>query len=293
MYTAPPLPFSHSRICDQALSLTALWIGTTVFISTSFGSQFFRLMASKNICSDGYTQNFESFDPSAVGIELTTRLVSRGVACPCNGFCASSVGIWFFGDGHDDDAFRAAARFSWGTGHAADDCWCEAALEGLLSVLPITKQDKSQCQRTPMIDRQAKINPESAAPHGTLQLYLQTPCLWSRASFWPIFRRMSESSILENGSKPRLLLLGNRRYTPVPCCLWLNVRSGKSSIQRVVFHKMQPNLTLFLESTTKIMKDNIKYVHLVESGKLRVVRSSIFKFGISQDKSTFLTRRLI
>jgi hypothetical protein len=36
-------------------------------------------------------------------------------------------------------------------------------------------------------------------------------------------------------------------------------RSGKSSIQRVVFHKMQPNETLFLESTTKITKDNIKY----------------------------------
>jgi hypothetical protein len=56
---------------------------------------------------------------------------------------------------------------------------------------------------------------------------------------------------------------------------------------------MQPNLTLFLESTTKIMKDNIKYAGLVTSGKLRVVRSSTFKFGISQDKSTFLTRRLI
>src|SRR5271170_491454 len=104
---------------------------------------------------------------------------------------------------------------------------------------------------------------------------------------------MSESSILESGSKPRLLLLGNRRSTLSLLSMTDVVRSGKSSIQRVVFHKMQPNLMLFLESTTKIMKDNIKYVHLVESGKLRVVRSSIFKFRISQDKSTFLTRRLI
>ena len=37
-------------------------------------------------------------------------------------------------------------------------------------------------------------------------------------------------------------------------------RSGKSSIQRVVFHKMSPTETLFLESTSKINKDNIQYV---------------------------------
>ena len=34
-------------------------------------------------------------------------------------------------------------------------------------------------------------------------------------------------------------------------------RSGKSSIQKVVFHKMTPNETLFLESTNKIIKDDI------------------------------------
>ncbi|KAI9095161.1 Gtr1/RagA G protein conserved region-domain-containing protein [Phlyctochytrium arcticum] len=44
--------------------------------------------------------------------------------------------------------------------------------------------------------------------------------------------------------KPRLLLMGLRR-------------SGKSSIERVVFHKMSPNETLFVESTTKIEKDDI------------------------------------
>ncbi|XP_044735216.1 ras-related GTP-binding protein C [Chrysoperla carnea] len=44
--------------------------------------------------------------------------------------------------------------------------------------------------------------------------------------------------------KPRILLMGLRR-------------SGKSSIQKVVFHKMSPNETLFLGSTNKIVKDDI------------------------------------
>ncbi|KAE8163855.1 Gtr1/RagA G protein conserved region-domain-containing protein [Aspergillus tamarii] len=35
------------------------------------------------------------------------------------------------------------------------------------------------------------------------------------------------------------------------------IRSGKSSIASVVFHKMPPNETLFLESTTRIQKDSI------------------------------------
>lgn len=44
--------------------------------------------------------------------------------------------------------------------------------------------------------------------------------------------------------KPRILLMG------LP-------RSGKSSIQKVVFHKVSPNETLFLESTNKIVKEDI------------------------------------
>ncbi|XP_069031850.1 ras-related GTP binding Cb [Embiotoca jacksoni] len=47
-----------------------------------------------------------------------------------------------------------------------------------------------------------------------------------------------------SADKPRILLMGLRR-------------SGKSSIQKVVFHKMSPNDTLFLESTNKIYKDDI------------------------------------
>ncbi|KAJ2991317.1 hypothetical protein HDV02_003856 [Globomyces sp. JEL0801] len=45
-------------------------------------------------------------------------------------------------------------------------------------------------------------------------------------------------------SKPRLLLMGLRR-------------SGKSSIQNVVFHKMQPNDTLFLDSTSKVSRNDV------------------------------------
>ncbi|XP_035705342.1 ras-related GTP-binding protein C isoform X2 [Folsomia candida] len=44
--------------------------------------------------------------------------------------------------------------------------------------------------------------------------------------------------------KPRIVLMGLRR-------------SGKSSIQKVVFHKMAPNETLFLESTNKVVKEDI------------------------------------
>jgi len=44
--------------------------------------------------------------------------------------------------------------------------------------------------------------------------------------------------------RPKILIMGLRR-------------SGKSSIQKVVFHKMSPNETLFLEATNKIQKDDI------------------------------------
>jgi hypothetical protein len=45
--------------------------------------------------------------------------------------------------------------------------------------------------------------------------------------------------------KPRVLLMGLKK-------------SGKSSIQKVVFQKMSPNETLFLESTTKLVKSGMK-----------------------------------
>ncbi|XP_018324641.1 ras-related GTP-binding protein C [Agrilus planipennis] len=51
--------------------------------------------------------------------------------------------------------------------------------------------------------------------------------------------------------KPRILLMGLRR-------------SGKSSIQKVVFYKMSPNETLFLESTNKIVKNDINNSSFVQ-----------------------------
>ena len=60
--------------------------------------------------------------------------------------------------------------------------------------------------------------------------------------------------------KPRLLLMGLKRYITVPndpsrSGLNYYKRSGKSSISNVVFHKMPPGDTLFLETTTQIKKE--------------------------------------
>ncbi|VVC90527.1 unnamed protein product [Leptidea sinapis] len=61
----------------------------------------------------------------------------------------------------------------------------------------------------------------------------------------------SDNTSLQEDHKPRILLMGLRR-------------SGKSSIQKVVFHKMSPNETLFLESTNKIVKDDINNSSFVQ-----------------------------
>ncbi|KAL4716047.1 hypothetical protein ACJJTC_002812 [Scirpophaga incertulas] len=60
-----------------------------------------------------------------------------------------------------------------------------------------------------------------------------------------------DTTSLPEDHKPRILLMGLRR-------------SGKSSIQKVVFHKMSPNETLFLESTNKIVKDDINNSSFVQ-----------------------------
>jgi Ras-related GTP-binding protein C/D len=60
-----------------------------------------------------------------------------------------------------------------------------------------------------------------------------------------------DNATTNNENKPRLLLMGLRR-------------SGKSSIQKVVFHKMSPNETLFLESTSKIVKNDISNSSFVQ-----------------------------
>lgn len=64
----------------------------------------------------------------------------------------------------------------------------------------------------------------------------------------------NDHQISDMDKKPRILLMGLHR-------------SGKSSIQKVVFHKMSPSDTLFLESTNKIVillsVSFVAYVQLV------------------------------
>jgi hypothetical protein len=43
---SPPRPASHSRMCDHARSFTALWMGTTTFMSGARGSCFLRAIAA-------------------------------------------------------------------------------------------------------------------------------------------------------------------------------------------------------------------------------------------------------
>lgn len=61
--------------------------------------------------------------------------------------------------------------------------------------------------------------------------------------------------------RPRLLLMGQSRYEIAPHFrvqfLMFILRSGKSSISSVVFQKLPPNETLFLESTPRIQKDQM------------------------------------
>eukprot|EP00005_Dracoamoeba_jomungandri_P004803 CAMPEP_0174249950 /NCGR_PEP_ID=MMETSP0439-20130205/263_1 /TAXON_ID=0 /ORGANISM="Stereomyxa ramosa, Strain Chinc5" /LENGTH=348 /DNA_ID=CAMNT_0015329895 /DNA_START=752 /DNA_END=1798 /DNA_ORIENTATION=+ len=54
-----------------------------------------------------------------------------------------------------------------------------------------------------------------------------------------------------SSDKPRILIMGLRR-------------SGKSSIQKVVFHKMSPNETLFLETTNRVIKNDISNSSFVQ-----------------------------
>ncbi|XP_031632305.1 ras-related GTP-binding protein C [Contarinia nasturtii] len=69
--------------------------------------------------------------------------------------------------------------------------------------------------------------------------------------YTPFSESECNTSLNNDEQKPRILLMGLRR-------------SGKSSIQKVVFHKMSPNETLFLESTNKIVKDDINNSSFVQ-----------------------------
>ena len=64
---------------------------------------------------------------------------------------------------------------------------------------------------------------------------------------------MSLSGVLQTMAAMQVTL----KVGVITTCMCVFFRSGKSSIQKVVFHKMSPNETLFLESTNKIVKDGI------------------------------------
>lgn len=88
----------------------------------------------------------------------------------------------------------------------------------------------------------------------------------------------TSSQNFQNGVevKPRVLLMGLKK-------------SGKSSIQKVVFQKMSPNETLFLESTTKLIKSGMPesflpipcYIDMLISQIFPITLSFNFTFGIS------------
>ena len=62
-------------------------------------------------------------------------------------------------------------------------------------------------------------------------------------------KSMTEGSVTDPFEPhPRILLLGLRK-------------SGKSSIHKVVFHKMSPGDTLFLESTTQLVKEGCLFIN--------------------------------
>jgi predicted AAA+ superfamily ATPase len=69
------------------------------------------------------------------------------------------------------------------------------------------------------------------------------------------------SSFNENDEDENFYNNENRDYLKPKIILFGLRRSGKSSIQKVVFHKMSPNETLFLESTNKVYTGSLTWLH--------------------------------
>jgi len=72
-----------------------------------------------------------------------------------------------------------------------------------------------------------------------------------RGSLDGLYSSYESADAAPSGEKPKILLMGLKK-------------SGKSSIQKVVFHKMSPNETLFLESTSKPSKNDISNSSFVQ-----------------------------
>lgn len=63
--------------------------------------------------------------------------------------------------------------------------------------------------------------------------------------------------------------------------------SGKSSIEKVVFHKMSPNETLFLESTNKIVRNDISNSSFVKLDIWDIPGQVDFAEPVSDFKNVF------
>jgi hypothetical protein len=59
---------------------------------------------------------------------------------------------------------------------------------------------------------------------------------------------------------------GGEKLNQTSVLYMLNIyyRSGKSSISSVVFHKLPPSETLYLETTYRIKKESMQYVSFLE-----------------------------
>jgi Gtr1/RagA G protein conserved region len=78
------------------------------------------------------------------------------------------------------------------------------------------------------------------------------------------------------------------------CLTFILFRSGKSSIQKVVFHKMSPNDTLFLQSTTQIVKDgkfNYMSIYYFMCNDLPVMMNYILIFGCFSSMGLYICNR--
>ena len=95
---------------------------------------------------------------------------------------------------------------------------------------------------------------------------------------------MHRCHTLSGPLSPSLFAFFSIQFIPLDVChCHCLCRGGKSSIKNVVFHKMSPNETLFLESTNKIVKD----------GRLEGARSKFEKlqscyFVVEIENSSFV-----
>lgn len=78
---------------------------------------------------------------------------------------------------------------------------------------------------------------------------------------------LSSAALEDEVARTKILLLGQRRYflpseTTLPCMLNVTIhvhRSGKTSIQQILFNDADPKQTFYFEPTIRIMKHKHEY----------------------------------